>query len=68
VYMYTEPPSVEYLLDHHSVNQTGTEGGRGKEVPLVIVCLNASEAMDIAANHIKVGRQDMVRDSELTLL
>ncbi|KAI4743166.1 hypothetical protein E4T50_06447 [Aureobasidium sp. EXF-12298] len=53
VYMYTEPPSVEYLLEHHSVNKTGTKGGRGKEVPLVIVCLNASEAVGITSNHIK---------------
>lgn len=56
VYMYTEPPSVEYLLEHHSVNKTGTGGGRGKEVPLIIVCLNASEAVGITANHIKVRR------------
>jgi hypothetical protein len=54
VYMYTEPPSVEYLLEHHSVNKTGSKGGRGKEVPLIIVCLNASEAVGITANHIKV--------------
>ncbi|KAI4848067.1 hypothetical protein E4T45_06502 [Aureobasidium sp. EXF-8846] len=53
VYMYTEPPSVEYLLEHHSVNKTGSKGGRGKEVPLIIVCLNASEALGITANHIK---------------
>ncbi|KAG9668370.1 hypothetical protein KCU99_g8096, partial [Aureobasidium melanogenum] len=53
MYMYTEPPSVEYLLEHHSVNQSRTGGGRGKEVPLIIVCLNASEAVGITANHIK---------------
>ncbi|KAI4719694.1 hypothetical protein E4T48_04159 [Aureobasidium sp. EXF-10727] len=54
MYMYTEPPSVEYLLEHHSVNKKeGNAGGRGKEVPLIIVCLNASEAVGITANHIK---------------
>ncbi|KAG9564223.1 hypothetical protein KCU71_g7852, partial [Aureobasidium melanogenum] len=53
IYMYTEPPSVEYLLEHHSVNQDRTGGGRGKEVPLIIVCLNASEAVGITSNHIK---------------
>ncbi|KAI5202514.1 hypothetical protein AUEXF2481DRAFT_102158 [Aureobasidium subglaciale EXF-2481] len=53
VYLYTEPPTVEFLLEHHSVNKTGSAGGRGKEVPLIIVCLNASEALDITANHIK---------------
>ncbi|KEQ70661.1 hypothetical protein M436DRAFT_52873 [Aureobasidium namibiae CBS 147.97] len=53
MYMYTEPPSVEYLLEHHSVNKTSNEGGRGKEVPLIIVCLNASEAVEITSNHIK---------------
>ncbi|KAG9659958.1 hypothetical protein KCU64_g3516, partial [Aureobasidium melanogenum] len=53
IYMYTEPPSVEYLLEHHSVNQERTGGGRGKEVPLIIVCLNASEAVGITSNHIK---------------
>lgn len=53
IFMYTEPPSVEYLLEHHSVNKTDGSGGRGKEVPLVIVCLNTSEAINITANHIK---------------
>lgn len=57
IYMYTEPPSVEYLLEHHSVNQDRTGGGRGKEVPLIIVCLNASEAVGITSNHIKVCRR-----------
>ncbi|CAD0093227.1 unnamed protein product [Aureobasidium mustum] len=56
MYMYTEPPSVEYLLEHHSVNQSRTGGGRGKEVPLIIVCLNASEAVGITANHIKLAK------------
>lgn len=54
IFMYTEPPSVEYLLEHHGVNKnSGNGGGRGKEVPLIIVCLNASEAISITANHIK---------------
>ena len=68
VYMYTEPPSVEYLLEHHSVNKTGTEGGRGKEVPLIIVCLNASEAVGITSNHIKVNSYyDIATNPELTI-
>jgi hypothetical protein len=67
VYMYTEPPSVEYLLEHHSVNKTGTKGGRGKEVPLVIVCLNASEAVGITSNHIKVRRHAIVNYLRLTV-
>ena len=68
VYMYTEPPSVEYLLEHHSVNKTGTEGGRGKEVPLIIVCLNASEAVGITSNHIKVSSYyDIATNPELTI-
>ena len=54
MYMYTEPPSVEYLLEHHSINKSGSSGNRGKEVPLIIVCLNASEAVGITSNHIKV--------------
>ncbi|THW91507.1 hypothetical protein D6C86_01640 [Aureobasidium pullulans] len=54
IFMYTEPPSVEYLLEHHGVNpKIGSNGARGKEVPLIIVCLNASEAISITANHIK---------------
>jgi hypothetical protein len=68
VYMYTEPPSVEYLLEHHSVNKTGSKGGRGKEVPLIIVCLNASEAVGITANHIKVCQEGDVKDQTLTLI
>jgi len=67
IYMYTEPPSVEYLLEHHSVNKTGSEGGRGKEVPLIIVCLNASEAVGITSNHIKVRRLNVGTHQELTL-
>ncbi|KAL1304634.1 hypothetical protein AAFC00_003598 [Neodothiora populina] len=51
VFMYTEPPSVEYLLEHHSVRRNAKDGGNGKEVPLIIVCLNASEAISITANH-----------------
>lgn len=62
LYMYTEPPSVEYLLEHHSVNQNRTGGGRGKEVPLIIVCLNASEAVGITSNHIKVRRQNVTTE------
>ncbi|KAH0375118.1 hypothetical protein KCU89_g18119, partial [Aureobasidium melanogenum] len=62
MYMYTEPPSVEYLLEHHSVNQSRTGGGRGKEVPLIIVCLNASEAVGITANHIKACQQNAAKD------
>jgi hypothetical protein len=68
VYMYTEPPSVEYLLEHHSVNKTGSEGGRGKEVPLVIVCLNASEAVGITANHIKVCQEHEPTPLKLTFV
>lgn len=68
LYLYTEPPSVEYLLEHHSVNQDRTGGGRGKEVPLIIVCLNASEAVGITSNHIKVCRHNTFKDLKLILL
>lgn len=67
IYMYTEPPSVEHLLEHHSVNKTGSEGGRGKEVPLIIVCLNASESVGITSNHIKVRRLNIGTHQDLTL-
>jgi signal transduction histidine kinase/CheY-like chemotaxis protein len=54
LFLYTEPPSVEYLLEHHGVDsRQNTDGGRGKEVPLIIICLNTSEAIAITANHIK---------------
>lgn len=56
IFMYTEPPSVEYLLEHHGVDKTkekSEQADSGREVPLIIVCLNASEAIGISANHIK---------------
>jgi len=47
LFLYTEPPSLEYLLEHHS----GENGERLK--PLIIVCMNASEAISISKKQIK---------------
>jgi hypothetical protein len=68
IFMYTEPPSVEYLLEQHGVNpKIGSNGARGKEVPLIIVCLNASEAISITANHIKVCQLRIANKPVLTV-
>lgn len=53
IFMYTEPPSVEYLLEHHGVKKERGEANTGKEAALIIVCLNTSEAIAISGNHIK---------------
>lgn len=45
VLMYTEPPSVEHLLEHH------VKLDSGRQAPLIIVCLNASEAISITSTH-----------------
>ena len=53
MFMYTEPPSVEYLLEVHGVKKDQGRPDTGKNAPLIIVCLNASEAITVTANHIK---------------
>lgn len=50
IFMYTEPPSIEYLLQHHAV-KTGVQTMSRKEAPLIIVCLNAAEAIAVTATH-----------------
>ncbi|PSK36593.1 Hybrid signal transduction protein dokA [Elsinoe australis] len=52
IFLYTEPPSLEYLLEHH--------GGEEAEQPhpLIIVCMNASEAISVSRsllNHSELG-------------
>lgn len=49
--LFTEPPSVEFLLDHHSKKTGGSQ--KNREVPLIIVCMNAQEAIQISNNHVK---------------
>lgn len=51
MFVYTEPPSVEYLLEHHG--KAYKERKSGKEKPLIIVCMNAAEAITISGNHLK---------------
>lgn len=53
VFLYTEPPSLEYLLEHH--------GGKEAEQPhpLIIVCMNASEAISVSRSllqHSELGQ------------
>ena len=47
-FLYTEPPSLEYLMKHH--------GGKSnnQDTPLIIVCMNAEEAISISNQHSKV--------------
>ncbi|GAB7340585.1 hypothetical protein MBLNU457_6996t1 [Dothideomycetes sp. NU457] len=47
MFLYTEPPSLEYLLEHHGDN------GKEKLTPLIIVCMNATEAIAVSQNQIK---------------
>lgn len=51
MFLFTEPPSVEYLLENHG--KRFKQSTSGKEIPLIIVCMNASEAISVSANHIK---------------
>lgn len=53
MFIYTEPPSVEYLLQQHGIRKDSGVPNTGKNVPLVIVCLNASEAIAVSANYSK---------------
>lgn len=57
IFMYTEPPSVEYLLERHGVENKGDgscdTSDSGREVPLIIVCLNTTEAIEVSSNHVK---------------
>ena len=47
MFLYTEPPSLEYLLEHH-----GEQNGNQK-TPLIIICMNATEAIAVSQNQIK---------------
>ena len=47
MFLYTEPPSLEYLLEHHSDN------GKNRLTPLIIVCMNATEAIAVSQDQIK---------------
>lgn len=47
VYVYCEPPPIEYLLQHHSDRKAA--GMSGKEAALLIICTNAFEAAALRA-------------------
>ncbi|KAK5944522.1 hypothetical protein PMZ80_003804 [Knufia obscura] len=47
VYVYCEPPPIEYLLQHHSERRAA--GQSGKEAALLIICTNAFEAAALRA-------------------
>lgn len=49
IFIYTEPPSVEYLLEHHNQDADKVQ----REQPLIIVCMNAAEAIETSNNHAK---------------
>ncbi|KAK4971929.1 hypothetical protein LTR66_011362 [Elasticomyces elasticus] len=50
-FVYAEPPSVDYLLEHHG--KSAKDGDGMKEVPLIIVCLDAAEAIRLSGNEVK---------------
>lgn len=51
--MYAEPPAIEHLLESHGVKEHSRVSKTAKSAPLIIVCLNASEAVSVTANHTK---------------
>ncbi|KAK8007080.1 hypothetical protein PG989_001070 [Apiospora arundinis] len=51
LYLYCEPPSVQSL--QQKFIESEQMSGRNKEVPVIIVCLNAQEALKIAQNQCK---------------
>lgn len=53
IFMYTEPPSIAKLLEHHGINNSTGQEQTGRDTPLLIVCLNASEAIEVSSNHKK---------------
>ncbi|KAK7947019.1 uncharacterized protein PG986_011340 [Apiospora aurea] len=51
VYMYCEPPSIQSLQTRFKEDQQVS--GRNREIPVIIVCLDAQEAIKIAQNQCK---------------
>ncbi|KAK8002317.1 impB/mucB/samB family protein [Apiospora arundinis] len=51
LYLYCEPPSVQSL--QQKFIESEQMSGRNKEIPVIIVCLNAQEALKIAQNQCK---------------
>ena len=47
IFVYCEPPPIEYLLKHHSERRAFGKGGR--EAALLIICTNAFEAAALRA-------------------
>ena len=47
IYLYCEPPPIEYLLEHHSERKDA--GKSGQEAALLIICTNAFEAAALRA-------------------
>ncbi|KAK8024413.1 hypothetical protein PG993_012479 [Apiospora rasikravindrae] len=51
VYMYCEPPSIQSLQEKFERDQQTS--GRNREIPIIIVCVDAQEAIKIAQNQCK---------------
>jgi len=51
VFLYSEPPSVEHLLERY--RNDVHKSPRNREIPLIIVCANAEEAVAISYNQSK---------------
>ena len=47
VFIYAEPPPIDYLLEHHKERRRN--GSDGKDIALLIICTNAFEAASLRA-------------------
>ncbi|KAI7284057.1 hypothetical protein KC345_g2557 [Hortaea werneckii] len=52
VYMYSEPPPAESLVQHYKDGKLRSNA-TGRDVPVVVVCVNAEEAVAKAQDHSK---------------
>ncbi|RMZ17391.1 hypothetical protein D0860_00503 [Hortaea werneckii] len=52
VYMYSEPPPAESLVQHYKDGKLRSNA-TGRDVPVVVVCVNAEEAVAVAQDHSK---------------
>ncbi|KAI1270290.1 hypothetical protein F5Y18DRAFT_367822 [Xylariaceae sp. FL1019] len=51
IYIYAEPPPIDYLLDHHATRKEN--GDTNRDAALLIICTNAFEAAALRAAGVK---------------
>ncbi|KKY19909.1 putative sensor histidine kinase response [Phaeomoniella chlamydospora] len=51
IFLYAEPPQIDYLLEHHS--ERNLTDKTGKDVALLIICTNAFEAASLRAGGVQ---------------